>query len=400
MIGRVRRGAKLKLRAALMLAIMPSGPLAAQLHKGDATVPPSTAAYQPQGPDERGLWMEMEEAERELRQSNFVIRDPALNAYVKDVLCRTVGADRCAAARIYIIRTPVMNASMAPNGMMQVYTGLLLRMRDEAQLASVLGHEYAHFERRHSLKGFRDARSKTDWLAWLSIVAPTTTLLAQSAIIGTFFANTREMEREADREGLRYIAAAGYATASAPKVWSQLRAEQDATAAARKRKSKKDRTGGFFATHPNAAERIAYLSSEAANLPQSGDRMGESEYRTALGAWWAPLIDDQIKLNDFGATDFLLSSLAESGGWIPELLYARAELFRQRGGSGDMAMAATLFTQAIAAGSALPEARRGLGLALLRTGATEPGRLALRDYLRMKPDAGDRAMIAMLAGEP
>ncbi|WP_326524043.1 M48 family metallopeptidase [Sphingomonas sp.] len=354
-------------------------------------------AYGPQTAEERGLWMEMEEAERTLTTSDFVVRDPALNAYVNSVLCRTVGADRCGAARIYLVRTPYFNASMAPNGMMQVWTGLLLRARNEAQLAAVLGHEFAHFEQRHSLKGFRDARAKTDAMAWLSFL-PYVGLAAQVGMMGGIFANSRDMEREADTIGLSWMAKAGYAPGEFAAVWSQLRDEQDATAAERKRKSRKDRNGGFFATHPNSAERVAYLTADAAKLATPEMDARAAEYRAALAPWWTQLIDDQIKLNDFGATDFLLMRLAE-GGWTPELLYARGELYRSRNAGGDMEKAADAYRSAIAAGSTLPEARRGLGLALLRSGDDLNGRAALAEYLKLKPDAGDRAMIAMLAGE-
>ena len=377
---------------AAMLAAAFAQPVAAQ------TVPPSTADYQPQGVDERGLWMEMAEAERVLKTSDFVIRDPALNAYVRGVLCRTVGAERCRAARIYIVRTPYFNANMAPNGMMQVWSGLLLRTRNEAQLAAVLGHEFAHFEQRHSLKNFRDARAKTDAMAWLGFLPYGVGLIAQAGMMGGFFANSREMEREADVIGLGWLSGAGYAPGEAPHIWSQLRDEQDATAAERGRKSKKDKNGGFFATHPNTADRVAYLTTQAAAVPAGTRFTGAAEYRAALSTWWPQFVDDQIKLNDFGATEFLLTKLA-ADGWTPDLLYARGELYRSRGAAGDMARAAGFYAEAIAGGSTVPEARRGLGLALLKTGDDERGRAALAEYLKAKPDAGDRAMMAMLAGE-
>ncbi len=77
-----------------------------------------SAIYTPQDKDERGLWMEVDEQERKLKNSNFVIHDPALNAYVHDVFCRTVGPD-FNALRPYIVRTPYFNATTAPNGMIQ-----------------------------------------------------------------------------------------------------------------------------------------------------------------------------------------------------------------------------------------------------------------------------------------
>lgn len=106
----------------------------------EPTAQPVPAGYIPTDKDERGLWMQLDTVERGLTTSEFVVRDPALNDYVRGVLCRTVGDARCAAIRLYIVRTAEFNATMAPNGMMTVYTGLLLRVRDEAQLAAILGH--------------------------------------------------------------------------------------------------------------------------------------------------------------------------------------------------------------------------------------------------------------------
>lgn len=76
--------------------------------------PPYAGAYQPHGVDEIGLWHEDDESERLLAQAPLLVHDEALNAYVKGILCATVGADRCAAVRLYILRTPAVNASMTP----------------------------------------------------------------------------------------------------------------------------------------------------------------------------------------------------------------------------------------------------------------------------------------------
>jgi len=385
--------------AAAALAAV-AAPLAAA---GTAPKPrPSAFDYKPQDKDERGLWMQMEEEERDLKTSPFLIHDADLHAYVRGVLCRTVGSDACASVRIYLIRSPYFNAAMAPNGMMHVYSGLLLRMRSEAELAAVLAHEFGHFEQQHSLKQFRDLRAKTDAMTWFSFV-PYVGLIGQLAIVGSVFTFSQGMEKEADLASIDYLVGGGYQPAAASGIWMQLRAEMDATAAARKQKSRKDKNGGFFATHPNSADRLAYLAAEAKKKGTAASRVGAEEYRTAMSKWWPQFIDDQIKLNDFGGTEFLLKQLGE-GGWTGDLLYARAELLRARGNAADFTSAAELYEKAIAAGSAegakpLPENWRGLGLAKLRSGAQADGRAALKKYLDARPDAADRAMIAMLAGE-
>lgn len=356
--------------------------------------PPVGAGYQPQDKDERGLWMQMEEQERELKRSNFVIRDPALNAYVRDVFCRTVGQAECRDVRIYVMRTPYFNANMAPNGMMQIWSGLLLRTRDEAQMAAVLGHEYVHYQKRHSLQLFQSAKKNFAAGAWLGMLIP----MAQLVMIGQVFENSRDMEREADAGSVSLLANAGYDPAAASRVWEQLRAEMDATAEARKRKSRKDQTGGMFATHPPTLERMTELKALAAKPLVAGPpKLNREEYRRAVKPFWPAIVDDQIKLNDFGATELLLAQLAQDG-WTPDLLFARGELYRARGAPEDLVRAAGFYREATLMPGAPEESWRGLGFSLMRAGKEPEAKAALKEYLMRKPDASDRAMVAMMAG--
>ena len=370
-----------------------------------ATAAPAQVAapgYQPQDADERGLWMQVDEYERQFKTSNFVMREPEINAYVNRVFCRTVGQAECAGVRIYVVRTPYFNASMAPNGMMQVWSGLFLRTRDEAQLAAVLGHEYTHYKARHSVRLFRDVKNKTNALAWLSMIplggyaAYAGMQALQTGIVGSIYSNSREMEREADAGSLPMLARAGYDPRAASRIWGQIRAEDEATAAERKRRRRRE--GGMFATHPTSVDRQATLDRAAASIATPATTaLNADEYRRALAPYWAGFIDDQIKLNDFGATQLLLNQLAASG-WTAELLYARGELYRSRGKTGDFALAAASYQEAAKAAGAPVETWRGLGIALLRQGDKPGGQAALAEYLRRAPQARDRSLIATMAG--
>ena len=369
-----------------------------------AAPPPVAVApgYQPQDADERGLWMQVDEYERQFKTSNFVMHDAALNAYVRQVFCKTVGEAECSSVRIYILRTAYFNASMAPNGMMQVWSGLFLRCRNEAQLAAVLGHEYTHYKQRHSVKLFRDAKNKTNTMAWLSVI-PVGGLavagamsVAQLGVIGSLYSNSREMEREADAGSLPLMVHAGYDPHAASRIWAQIRAEDDATAAERKRKRRRE--GGMFATHPTSVDRQADLDKQAnAVATPAATDLGVDRYHAALGPYWAGFIDDQVKLNDFGATELLLTQLA-GDQWTGDLLYARGELYRSRGADGDFGKAANFYRDATVMDGAPVEAWRGLGIALLRSGDTANGQAALKMYLDKAPQAKDRAMMAMMAG--
>jgi hypothetical protein len=374
----------------------PVGADSASSPPAQAAVADDPALYQPQDKDERGLWMEMDEAERRLKTSPAVIHDPALNAYVREVLCRTAGQAQCRNIRVYIIRTARFNAAMSPNGVLEVWSGLLLRMQNEAQLAAVLGHEYTHFEKRHSLLLFRQAKSKSNAAVWLSFTG--IGLIASIGLESSLYKFSRDMESEADRGGLAEMAAAGYDTREAAKVWERLREEMDATAAERNTKSRKDKNGGMFATHPPTLERVEGLTRAAAENPGVPGETGQDRFRAALAHVWPEFVDDQIKLNDFGASDFLLTSLGQDG-WTPELLYARGELYRHKATGEALNQAVGFFGQAIAEGGQIAELWRGRGLARLKLGQEQEGQADLREYLARAPASGDHAMIAMLAGE-
>ena len=353
-----------------------------------------THDYGPRDETERGLWQQMDEYERDLKTSEFLMTDPALNTYVKGVLCKAVGTERCGPTRIYIVRAPQYNAMMAPNGMMIVWSGLLLRTRNEAELATVLGHEFAHFEKRHSIQMYNNVKSKTDAMSWISVLPGG--FLAQMSLMGSVMSFNRDMERQADLAALDDLARNGYDPIAASEIWEQLRAEMDSTATGRRMRKAMDNAGDFFSSHPNTKERMEYLRSAATGKRSNGQTMGVDSYRRAMAPWWPQLINDQIKLNQFGATEFLLTSMAR-GKWTADLFFARGELYRARGKEGDFASAIGYYKEAIAQDAALAESYRGLGVSLMRSGSKDEGKKALKQYLERRPDADDHGIVSMMA---
>ncbi len=363
--------------------------------------PPYAGAYQPQGVDEAGLWKLADESERDLADSRLVIRDEALNNFVRGVLCTTVGNDRCNAVRIYIVRYPIFGASMSPNGMMIVNSGLLLRTRTEAELGAVLGHEFGHFEKRHTLQRFKAARKGSDLLSWAAVLTSMagTQQAYQSfrsldaAVWGGLADFSRENEREADLLGLGYLNSGILRPQAASRVWRNLILEAEASAAARGlRKPDFDRIA-FLDTHPADGERADYLYALAAPEGDGRDE-GADRYAAALAPWIIKFVDDQVALNDFGASEFIINKIGENG-WTADLWRARGDLFRFRGNPRDLMNAADFYGKSVALNADLPEAQRGLGLSLIKTNRFTEGRIALEKYLQLKPEASDAAMIKM-----
>lgn len=364
--------------------------------------PPFAGVYQPQGVDEIGIWREDDEDERRLAASPAIIRDEKLTAYVKGVLCRAVGEDRCGATRIYIIREPTFQATMSPNGTMRVFSGLLLRATSEAELAYVLGHEFGHFEGRHTLDHFKAARTGTDLLAWAALLASMspsynthrTYQNLEVSIYGSLFRHGRDQERSADLLGLSYLNKSRYRPQAAAAVWQNLMGEIEASATSRGLKKPNFKAIAFTASHPPHAERAGYLS-ELASTEAEGRDDGVEAYREALKDWLPKFLEDQIKLNDFGGSEYLIAKLAERG-WTANLWFARGELFRTRGHQRDLAHAAEFYSNALVADAELAPAHRGLGLSLLKLGRTSEGQEALRTYLKLSPEAPDARMIRLM----
>jgi beta-barrel assembly-enhancing protease len=273
---------------------------------------------------------------------------------------------------------------MAPNGMMNVWTGLLLRTQNEAQLAAVLGHEIGHYINRHSLQAWRNARDTTDVAAFLGVLGPAG-LMIQIAAIAGIFAYSRDQEREADDVGFNLMKSAGYKPMQASLVWEQLIAEMAASERPRERDV-------FFATHPAPEERAETLKSKAAGLETVGETF-EERYRTRLKKFRTTLFEDEVRLRQYGQSLKLFEMLGRDGQPDPELAYFTGEVYRQRNADGDAAKARDQYERALAMADAPPETYRGLGLVHMRTGDQVRADEAFRQYLKLKPDADDRAII-------
>ncbi|HXZ92068.1 MAG TPA: M48 family metalloprotease [Burkholderiales bacterium] len=350
--------------------------------------------YQPPaGSDEQGLWQMMDRVEQELKTSPFVIRDAKLNARLRDIACR-LARDHCADMRIYVVRTPHFNASMAPNGMMEVWTGLLLRCNDEAQLAAILGHEMGHYLRRHTLQGYRDAREKSSFGAFLGLGLAAAGVgyaggLANLALLASMFAFTRDQEREADQIGLELMAKAGYAPLAAPEVWQQLLAEAKAGTADQSQNL-------MFATHPAPEERLATLRTRAEELGGTKGERDAARYRAMLAGVRAEIVGDELALRQYGRSEVVFDRLLAQSPDDGLLWYAKGEICRLRGESGDPARALEAYLKALAAQGAPPETYRSIVMVELKLGRRDRAQAAFETYLKLKPDAPDAAGLRML----
>ena len=361
--------------------------------------------FRPTDRDEIGLWQQMARVEEEIAGSNILIKDPQLIRYLQDLIGE-VGGPAAKDMRIYLARIPDFNAVMFPSGFAVIFTGLLLRMRNEAQLAGVIAHESGHFLRRHMIRMWRDMRMKSDLLSIGAMVAGVAggaagvntgdiTQLAQLGTILSLFRYNRTMEAEADAMGARLLAEKGYPAVEMANTWEQLIGEADASA--RHRRKRRDRGRSLFSTHPSPESRMTDLKISAAEVTIPGRPYDSrrARYLQAISPIRKMILDDQVKLNDPGASQYLIETLARDG-WNGLLRFYEAEVWRLRNRQGDAQRAAQGYAIAVAYPDAPPDAWRWHGLSLIKAGRQAEGRAALSRYLTLQPNAVDAPFIRQM----
>ena len=341
--------------------------------------------------DEAGLWMQFDNMEEKFKTSGNRVADQQLNQYVRKIVCK-LAAPHCPDIRTYVMQVPHFNATMAPNGMMQVWTGLILRAQNEAQLAYILGHEIGHYLRRHSIQRWRDVRMKSNLnivfrIAMAAAGADYVGQLGQLALVGSIMAFSRDNEREADDAGFELMVNAGYDPREAPKIWKSLMKEHSA--------SEREAPSIFFATHPPTDERIETLTTKAQEVTAQGVQffVGKEEFEAVVLPLRATLLRDELRREEFKETQVLLDTLIEGGVGLGQLHFFQGELHRRSAEPDEQKKAVVAYRKALTFSDAPPETHRALGLYYLKAGDSPEARTALERYLALQPDADDQAMI-------
>jgi predicted Zn-dependent protease len=379
------------LRAWLAIALLAASFAGAAAEPIESSLP---GQRPPAGSDEDELWYAMERSERELQQSPLLVRDPALNAYVREVACK-VAADYCQDLRVYIVDLPWFNASMSPNGMLIVWTGALLRVQDEAELALVLGHEFAHFRERHTLQAWRKAKRTSAFLATFGLLTygggvGIVGQLAGIAGAASMFRFSRTAEREADRLGFASATAQGYDPEAGVRIWERLKHEEDAR--------HYGKPIPVFATHPQVEERLEDVRAAATTalaLPGARSERNQPAYRAVTRPFLAHWLEGELSRRMYDTSIQVLGELRALAPADAQATYAfyQAEAFRRRAKGDDRAQAERLYAEAVRLGDPPAAAWREHGLALRARGERAAAASALQCYLRLEPAAADAAFI-------
>jgi len=167
-----------------------------------------------------------------------------------------------------IVESNSVNAFATAGGFVYVTTQLLKTADNEAELASVLGHEIGHITNRHLIKQMRET-------AIAGSIATAAGINRNQAVqIGVDLAlrrpNSREHEYEADATGLKTLGSAGYAQSAMVSFMEKLLKQGSSVPT-------------FLSTHPATKTRIVRLRNAIDSQQGSvGDGLDNAAYRASI----------------------------------------------------------------------------------------------------------------------
>jgi len=158
----------------------------------------------------------------------------------------------------HLIESNQANAFVLPGGKVFVYTGLFKYTSNDAELASVIGHEVAHALKSHGIKGASRQQNAgilgivlQVGMSSLGIDSTTAqtinSVYGQGASLAYIKPHSRTQELEADSLGLMLMAQAKYDPHSALSFWKKFGKAGGSTAE-------------FLSTHPAPQNRIKNIN--------------------------------------------------------------------------------------------------------------------------------------------
>ena len=206
----------------------------------------------------------------QLVNSEFnLYNDSQINGYVEQIGRRLVphSTRPDIPYTFQVVRDNQINAFATMGGYVYVTTGLMQAADNEAQLASVLGHEIGHITARHAVKQMREAAIAQGLMSAAGLDESVAVNLGVELALRR--PNSRSDEREADDLGLANFRNAGYAPYAMVEFMRKLESSGSPPT--------------ILSTHPSVSSRIRDLEAQidpaTANV---GDGLDESAYRSRI----------------------------------------------------------------------------------------------------------------------
>ena len=194
------------------------------------------------------------EASQQTIQSIGLVNDPQLQAYVSAIGMRMAAASERPNLpwEFHVVNDASVNAFALPGGFIFVTRGLLTHINNEAELATVVGHEIGHVTNRHSVQQISNSQIATLGLGLGSVLSSDVARYAGLASQGLqvlFLKYSRDAESQADLAGFRYALGQNYDVREMTSVFHTLDRVGEAAGGGK--------LPAWLSTHPAPANRVA-----------------------------------------------------------------------------------------------------------------------------------------------
>ncbi len=245
-----------------------------------------------------------------VRSNLPIIEDPEVKQYVDYMLARLVKAipPQPFTFKATTILHNSLNAFAVPGGYVYVFTGLIMNLDKEEELAGVLAHELAHVTQRHVASRLQKAQFVTLGSLLLAVAGVAAGGAGGGALaMGALGAGQSAMlnysrldENEADQIGLQYLIAAGYPPDGMVAGFKVLRQKSWMSGIS---------VPTYLSTHPALGDRINGLQARIQTMGKSVQNRNQDNKRftRVKTLLWARYGDDQAALQRFSGSDGLSS---------------------------------------------------------------------------------------------
>jgi predicted Zn-dependent protease len=197
-----------------------------------------------------------EQVSERIRARYGVVQDAAVHKYISLVgTALAQGSTRPALPWTFIVLdTDGVNAFAAPGGFIHITRGALALIKDESELAGVLGHEIIHVTEKHTIRAIQKSKAvqmgASETLGSSSALMERAVTATYDNIVDKGFG--RADENEADENGLTLANKTGYAPQGLPAFLTTLKDRNKSSTEKR----------GLFASHPEMQERLDRLNKQ------------------------------------------------------------------------------------------------------------------------------------------
>jgi len=346
--------------------------------------------------DESRMWNRSREFQEVLNDSGFLCEDRKLADYVNNVLDKLVfeiEERQDIDLRAYIIKDPLFNAFCLPDGVIYIHTGLLATIDNEAQLATLLGHEVSHFLYRHSLRQKRSVTNKSAFFTFVNMslgavageiggtAANLAMLFSKFAIESSVYGYQRGLERDADENAFNMMRKAGYNPLETKKMMENL---------AEAVKDEKQ-IPYFYSSHPRTKERIKTYDSLIEKLKSEEMEIGGRINSKAYNAMTNDILLDtaELSMKRKAGLKTARTQIEKYIGSLPGDYRAQCLLGKLCVLEGDLEQAKKAFNNSINLNPNYADSYKELGFLYYKEGKKDLSDVKFATYLELAPKAKD-----------